>query len=65
MSNVIDPSMQTRVLPGGNIYDCLNLKQALSGSVSVILAGLVNPDYQMAVSGIKVHILQPNNLIVE
>ena len=65
MSNVVDPSMQTRVLPGGNIYDCLNLNQTLSRSVSVVLAGLVNPNYQVAVSGIKVYILQSNNLIVE
>jgi hypothetical protein len=57
--------MKTRVFPSQNIYDCLNLQQPLSGSINVTLSGLVNPNYQMAVSGITVHILQPNNLIVQ
>lgn len=45
VSNVVDPSMETRVFPSLNVYDCLNLKQPISGSTSVILSGLVNPNY--------------------
>jgi hypothetical protein len=62
---MVDPNMKTRVFPSQNIYDCLNLQQSLSGSTNVILSGLVNPNYQMTVSGVQVHILQPNNLIVQ
>lgn len=64
VSGIIDPKMQTRVFPSQNIYDCLNLKQAISGPITVILSGLVNPTYEMIVSGVQVHILQPNNLVV-
>jgi hypothetical protein len=52
VSNVEDPSMVTRVFPSQNVYDCLNLKKPLSGAVSVILSGLVNPNYETTVSGI-------------
>ena len=45
VSGVVDPNMRTRVFPSQNIYDCLNLQQALSGSIKVILSGLVNPNY--------------------
>lgn len=64
VSGIIDPNMQTRVFPSQHIYDCLNLKQAISGSITVILSGLVNPTYELTVSGVQVHILQPNNLVV-
>lgn len=43
----------------------MNLKKPLSGTINVILSGLVNPNYQMSASDIRVHILQSNNLIVE
>ena len=65
VSGVVDPQMQTRVFPNQNVYDCLNLQQPLNGSLSVILSGLVNPNYQVTSSGFQVHILQPNNLIVQ
>ena len=65
VSGVVDPNMQTRVFPNQNIYDCLNLAHSLSGSINVILSGLVNPNYEMTISGVQVHILQPNNLIVQ
>lgn len=56
--------MATRVLPSQNVYDCMNLKQPLSGNLGVVLSGVVNPSYQKTAGGFKVHILQPNNLIV-
>jgi hypothetical protein len=64
VSGVIDPNVQTRVFPSQNVYDCLNLGQPLSGNLVIVLAGVVNPNYQMTASGFQVHILQPNNLIV-
>ena len=45
VSGVVDPNMKTRVFPSQNIYDCLNLGRALSGTITVILSGLVNPNY--------------------
>lgn len=45
VSGVVDPNMQTRVFPSQNVYDCLNLAHSLSGSINVILSGLVNPNY--------------------
>ena len=45
VSGVVDPKMITRVFPAENVYDCLNLKQPLTGTIRVLLSGLVNPDY--------------------
>lgn len=64
VSGIIDTNMQTRVFPSQNVYDCLNLAQPISGTVGVVLSGVVNPNYQMTASGFQVHILQPNNMIV-
>jgi hypothetical protein len=45
VSGNVDPNLQTRVFPAQNVYDCLNLQQALSGNILVILSGIVNPNY--------------------
>ena len=47
-----------------NVYDCLNIKGKLSGTQKIIISGVVNPDYEMTISDIEVHILQPNNKVV-
>jgi hypothetical protein len=57
--------MKTRVFPQLNIYDCLNVKASLSGFQNIILSGIVNPKYSMQMEGLKVQIIQPNNLIVQ
>jgi hypothetical protein len=64
VSGNIDPNMQTRVFPSQNVYDCLNLKLPLTGTLGIVLSGVVNPNYQVTASGFQVHILQPNNIIV-
>ena len=43
ITGIVDSTMQTRVFPQGNIYDCLNVKGSLSGSQNIILSGVVNP----------------------
>lgn len=65
ITGVVNSNMQTRVFPQGNIYDCLNVNASLSGYQNIILSGLVNPNFQMQMAGLQVHIIQPNNLIVE
>jgi hypothetical protein len=57
--------MQTRVFPAQNVYDCLNLQQALSGNLLVILSGIVNPNYEMTASGFQVSVLQPNSVVAQ
>lgn len=57
--------MKTRVFPQLNIYDCLNVKASLTGSQNIILSGIVNPSYSMQMEGLKVQIIQPNNLVVQ
>ena len=57
--------MKTRVFPNKYVYDCLNLQQSLSGNIMVILSGLVNPNFETSASAFEVHVLQPNNLIVQ
>ena len=47
ITGIVDSTMQTRVFPQGNIYDCLNVKASLSGSQNIILSGVVNPQYEM------------------
>ena len=41
------------------------MKNQLTGTLTVFISGLVNPDYQMSVSGVKIFIIQPNNRVVE
>lgn len=45
VSGVVDPRMITRLFPSKNVYDCLNLYMPLTGPITVILSGLVNPNY--------------------
>jgi hypothetical protein len=47
-----------------NVYDCLNLNQELKGAQTIIVSGLVNPNYEMTASGFEVHVLQPNNKVI-
>ena len=65
VSGNVDPEMKTRVFPNKYVYDCLNLQQSLSGNIMVILSGLVNPNFETSASAFEVHVLQPNNLIVQ
>jgi hypothetical protein len=65
ISGVTDSSIKTRVFPQGNIYDCLNINTPLSGSQFIVLSGIVNPNFQMTMTGLKVQILQPNGLVVK
>jgi hypothetical protein len=65
ITGIIDSQMKTRVFPQLNIYDCLNVRASLSGSQNIILSGVVNPNYRMQMEGLKVHIIQPNNLVVQ
>jgi hypothetical protein len=65
ISGIVDSTMKTRVFPQGNIYDCMNINAPLSGSQFVVLSGVVNPNFQMQMTGLKVQILQPNNLVVK
>lgn len=45
ITGIVDSTMQTRVFPQQNIYDCLNVKATLSGSQNIILSGIVNPKF--------------------
>lgn len=47
ITGIVDSTMQTRVFPQANIYDCLNVKASLLGSQNIILSGVVNPQYEM------------------
>lgn len=47
ITGIVDSSMQTRVFPQLNIYDCLNVKASLTGYQNIILSGVVNPKYEM------------------
>lgn len=59
-----DVSQQTRVFPNGRVYDCLNIKSSILASQKVIVSGVINPNYELAVSAIEAHILQPNSMVV-
>lgn len=64
ITGIVDSTMETRVFPQGNIYDCLNVKATLSGQQNIILSGVVNPPYEMQMEGLQVQIIQPNNLVI-
>lgn len=64
ITGVSVPSMKTYVFPNGHIYDCRNINSGLSASQTILISGIVNPDREMAVSSMQVHILQPNNKVV-
>jgi hypothetical protein len=64
ITNIIDTKLKTRTFPRKNVFDCLNVDYVLQGTQKLILSGLVNPDYEMLVDGIEIHILQPNSLVV-
>lgn len=64
ITGVSDSNQQTRVFPNGRVYDCLNVKSDLQVSQKVIVSGVMNPNYQMSVSTIEAHILQPNSIVV-
>jgi len=57
--------MRTRVFPNQHVYDCLNLQEQLNGTIRVVLSGIVNPDYEVAATGFRILVLQPNSLIAE
>jgi hypothetical protein len=64
ITGIIDSTLQTRVFPQRNIFECLNVKASLSGYQNIILSGIVNPKYEMQMQGLQVQIIQPNNLVV-
>lgn len=64
ITGIVDSTMDTRVFPQANIYDCLNVKGNLTGSQNIILSGVVNPQYEMQMTGLQVQIIQPNNLVI-
>ncbi len=64
ITGISDAAQQTRVFPNGRVYDCLNIKSTIVTSLSVIVSGVINPNYAMTVSGIEAHILQPNSIVV-
>lgn len=47
-----------------NVYDCLNINSDLSLNQQVLISGIVNPDYELSITDIEVHILQPNNKVI-
>lgn len=65
ISGIVDSTTKTRVFPQGNIYDCLNINAVLSGFQFIVLSGIVNPNFQVQMANLKVHVLQPNNLVVK
>ena len=50
ISGVTDPSLRTRTFAKMNVYDCLNINSELSGNQKIILSGIINPDYEMAIT---------------
>ena len=64
ITGVIDTELRTRTFPKLNVYDCLNIQSELAGSQMIILSGIVNPAYEMTVSDIELHVLQPNNRVI-
>jgi hypothetical protein len=64
ITGIIDSTLQTRVFPQRNIFECLNVKASLSGFQNIILSGVVNPPYEMQMQGLQVQIIQPNNLVI-
>ena len=64
ITNIIDTDLRTRTFPKLNVYDCLNIQSELSGSQKILLSGIVNPDYEIQVDNIELHVLQPNNRVI-
>jgi hypothetical protein len=66
VSGMFNSIVQTRVLPNGNIYDCLNINTTISSgtSLNVIVSGVVNPRWSLLASGFKVQVLQANGIVI-
>ena len=64
ITGVSDIAQQTRVFPNGRVYDCLNVKSSIITSQKIIVSGVINPNYELTVSSIQAHVLQPNSIVV-
>jgi hypothetical protein len=65
VTGLFNQVVDTRVLPGGNVYDCLNVNMALPAGTAqkVVISGVVNPNFEMTASSFKVQVLQGNGVV--
>jgi hypothetical protein len=66
VTGLFNQAIDDRVLPNGNIYDCLNINMALAAGTPqrVVISGVVNPGWELTASNFKVQILQGNGIII-
>lgn len=65
VTGLYNQMVDTRVLPGGNIYDCLNVNMAMAAGTAqrVVVSGVVNPNFEMTATNFKVQVLQGNGVV--